>query len=140
MNSSIPWRRSNQERVLAGVCGGIAKSLHINPNLLRVLLLLCSLWVSLPWGIVLYVVAVFFLPIEDETDTEGVVINKNKADRTPRWLGIVLVVAGGYLLAGQLMPEVMRTLVHEIRKIGPPLILIAVGMWLLLRNIGKKGN
>lgn len=138
MNSSRPWRRSSKNRVIAGVCGGLAEALGINPNLLRLAWVLSSLWIYSGLGVILYVLAAIFLPAADDSDAETIVIHR--MDRTPRWLGIVLVVVGGYLLAGQLLPEIMRTIVHEVRRIGPPLVLIAFGMWMLLRSVGKKGE
>lgn len=134
MSVFTSWRRSSQDRVLAGVCGGLAEAYAINSNLLRIVWVLSSLWISLRWGVLVYIAAAIFIPDEDK----GTVVVVNSHDRTPRWLGIILVVFGAYLLLGQLVPGVVGTVLAEIRRIGPPLFLIALGMWVMLRQTDKK--
>lgn len=137
MGYATPWRRSVNDRVLAGVCGGLSEYYAINSNLLRIGWIFISLWVSFRWGVILYIAAAVLLPNEDRDPQEIVV---GRRDRTPRWLGLILMAVGGLLLADILVPEIIRGFMTEIRRIGPPLLLIAIGMWILLRNAGKKGE
>ena len=58
-----PIRRSRQERLLAGVCGGLAEYYHLNPLWLRMGVLLFTL-LTLGWGSVIYIVAAFAVPLE----------------------------------------------------------------------------
>lgn len=53
--------RSFTERVLGGVCGGLAEVLRLNPWWLRVALILLTL-ISLGFGAVVYVVLWWLLP------------------------------------------------------------------------------
>ena len=63
---SGPIRRSRRERILAGVCGGVAEYYKLNPLWLRVGVLVFTL-LTLGWGSVLYILAAFTLPLESRT-------------------------------------------------------------------------
>lgn len=54
--------RSRTNRIIAGVCGGIAEYSNIDPTIVRLLWLL----VSLLWGagIIAYIIAVIIIPEE----------------------------------------------------------------------------
>ncbi|MDD3406960.1 MAG: PspC domain-containing protein [Methanomicrobium sp.] len=58
--------RSKDDRVIAGVCGGLGKALDTDPNILRILWVLLSLFYFV--GVILYILAWAFLPDEDEKD------------------------------------------------------------------------
>jgi len=55
--------RSRQERMLAGVCGGIAREFDIDPSLVRLGWVILTL-LSGGVGIILYIVAIFVMPEE----------------------------------------------------------------------------
>ncbi len=64
------WRtarlyRSVRERKLAGICGGMAEYLGIDPTLVRVIWILAALF-SFGIVILLYLVLIFVIPSEDE--------------------------------------------------------------------------
>ena len=52
--------RSTSNRVVGGVCGGVADYLNMDANLVRVLTVLISLFTGVP--IVLYIIALFVMP------------------------------------------------------------------------------
>ena len=56
--------RSTSNRVIGGVCGGLADYLNMDANLVRILTVLISLFTGVP--VILYVVALFVVP-EDTT-------------------------------------------------------------------------
>ena len=56
-------RRSRTDRYLGGVCGGVADYLNMDPTLVRVLTAVITLFTGVP--VVLYLVALFFMPEED---------------------------------------------------------------------------
>ncbi len=61
--------RSRNDRVLAGVCGGIAKSLGWNSTAVRVLYVIASIAsVAFP-GILVYLVLALVIPLEAESMT-----------------------------------------------------------------------
>lgn len=58
--------RSEKNRILGGVCGGLGLYLDIDPNILRILWVLFSLFYGI--GILAYIVAWLILPVESEKD------------------------------------------------------------------------
>jgi phage shock protein PspC (stress-responsive transcriptional regulator) len=61
--------RSRDDRVLAGVCGGIAKSLGWNSTAVRILYVIGSIVsVAFP-GAIVYLVLALVMPLEPETGT-----------------------------------------------------------------------
>ena len=65
LNQSPPRRlyRSRQQRLLAGVAGGIAEYLGTDPTLVRVILFLALLPVG-PFGLVAYAVLALLIPLQ----------------------------------------------------------------------------
>lgn len=55
--------RSRSDKVIAGVCGGLARQFNIDSNLLRVLFVLAAIFLQFGW--VIYVVLWLLLPYED---------------------------------------------------------------------------
>jgi phage shock protein PspC (stress-responsive transcriptional regulator) len=61
--------RSRDDRVLAGVCGGIAKSLGWNSTAVRILYVIASIVsVAFP-GAIVYLVLALVMPVEPDTGT-----------------------------------------------------------------------
>lgn len=61
--------RSRDDRVLAGVCGGIAKSLGWNSTAVRILYVIASIVsVAFP-GAIVYLVLALVMPLEPERGT-----------------------------------------------------------------------
>jgi phage shock protein PspC (stress-responsive transcriptional regulator) len=59
----IPLKRSRSERLFLGVCGGIGRSLHIDPNLIRLIWAAFSIG-SFGMGVLVYVLVALLLPEE----------------------------------------------------------------------------
>lgn len=60
--------RSEQNRKIAGVCGGIAEYFDIDPTIVRLAAVLLSCTVGS--GILLYIVSAFIIPTKSELDNE----------------------------------------------------------------------
>jgi phage shock protein PspC (stress-responsive transcriptional regulator) len=56
--------RSQTDRIIAGVCGGIARQYGWDPTLVRILYVLVSLFSAAFPGIIVYVVLWFLMPLE----------------------------------------------------------------------------
>jgi phage shock protein C len=54
--------RSNRNKVIAGVCGGLAEYLDMDPTLVRVLYVLISIVSAAFPGILAYVILMFVMP------------------------------------------------------------------------------
>ena len=67
MNTTTPTktlRRSRTDRMVAGVCGGLARTFGLDPALIRVLLVAATI-LGLGTGAVLYLVCWLVIPEED---------------------------------------------------------------------------
>lgn len=56
--------RSQTNRTMCGVCGGIGEYLNVDPTLIRLLWLLCSM-ASCGTGLIVYIVAALIIPEDD---------------------------------------------------------------------------
>lgn len=56
--------KSNSEKKLAGVCGGLAEYFNIDPTVVRLLWVLATLFVGA--GILAYIIAAFIMPSKPE--------------------------------------------------------------------------
>lgn len=56
--------KSNSEKKIAGVCGGVAEYLNMDPTIIRLLWVLASLFVGS--GILAYIIAAFIMPNKPE--------------------------------------------------------------------------
>ena len=54
--------RSNRSKMIAGVCGGIAEYLDMDPTLVRVLYVLVSILSAAFPGVIAYVILMFVMP------------------------------------------------------------------------------
>jgi phage shock protein C len=63
-----PLRRSSQDRMIAGVCGGIAKWLDWDPTAVRVVYVLVALLSAGFPGTIAYVILWFVMPEESSSD------------------------------------------------------------------------
>jgi phage shock protein PspC (stress-responsive transcriptional regulator) len=57
--------RSSQDRMLAGVCGGLAAYLNLDPTLVRVAYVVLSLFTVFFPGFLLYIILALIVPSED---------------------------------------------------------------------------
>jgi phage shock protein C len=64
LGERLPLRRSSTDRMLAGVCGGIGHSLRVDPLLVRIAWVLLSVLLLGVVGVVLYIAAALFIPVE----------------------------------------------------------------------------
>ena len=79
MNTSYPppapqgaprkLERSTSNRMIGGVCAGVADYLNLDPTLVRILTALAALVTGFP--VVLYIVALFVMPEAEARPTEG---------------------------------------------------------------------
>ena len=58
--------RSSRDQMLAGVCGGLARHLELDPTLVRVAFALITIFSALIPGIVTYVVLAIVVPADAE--------------------------------------------------------------------------
>lgn len=132
--------RSRTDRVIAGVCGGLASYLNIDPTLVR---LICVILVFVSGGSLLlaYVVMWLIVPEEASGSTEPGEESPSPAASGPverhrardlSILGLVLIAAGAYFLLKNLG-------LWSVTRYFWPLLLIGVGFALLLPYLRRRG-
>jgi phage shock protein PspC (stress-responsive transcriptional regulator) len=62
-------QRSRTEKMIGGVCGGVAAYLNVDPTLVRVLWVVMTLFVGV--GILLYLILWVVMPLEPPAQTLG---------------------------------------------------------------------
>lgn len=115
-------RKSRDDRVVAGVCGGLARYFGIDSTLVRLAFVLLT--VAGGGGILVYLVALVVML--DEGPGERVTGPPDRERLQGVWffVGVALIALGGVLLLGELFSWFRR-------YIGPAL-LIAIGVGILV--------
>jgi len=67
LNEPKRLKRSEAERMIAGICGGLAKYFTVDPTILRVLFVLLTIFTAVVPGIVSYIIMWIIVPKESET-------------------------------------------------------------------------
>jgi phage shock protein C len=122
--------RSRDDRVIAGVCGGLGKHLDVDPVLIRVAAIV--LVFAGGAGLLLYVIGWIAIPEEAKGDT-GAAPTPPADEASERTggallLGLAFVVLGGFFLLDELLPDFLSW------AFVWPVALIAVGLAILLRG------
>lgn len=139
--------RSEKDRVIAGVCGGLGDYFKIDPTIFRILFVLITIFGGS--GVLLYIILWIVIPseskvkqISEDTVKENVEEIKNKAQEfadeikkgnvrrdNSLWFGILILLIGVIVLAGNFN-------FFHIFDIGKfwPLILILLGAVILFRR------
>lgn len=118
-------RRSREDRVIAGVCGGLGRYLGVDPVLLRIAFVVLT--VTGGAGVLLYVLALVVIPDQQEHEDLG----PAPEARGDLWMyvGVGLIALGSVMLVDQLLPWFDRVMA--------PLVLIAVGIGILYRGMQR---
>src|SRR6266849_3435682 len=103
-NSTISSRRlykSRHNRIIDGVCGGVAEYFGVDPTVVRILWVLVSLLGGS--GLVLYIVAMIVMPANPDHLAQPSTSSPLTAmsDRKRYW-GIVLILVGVFVLMANL--------------------------------------
>lgn len=141
-------RRSRSDRILGGVCGGLAYYFDTDPVLIRLIFIVITL--AQGAGVLLYILLWVFMPEEGAEDPpagrelvksgiEGARqdvleaaenLRAGAPHRQGAWLGALLIVVGGYLLAVN-----SGLLAGWDWTIVGPVLLIAAGLILVIRRL-----
>ncbi|MCD6551287.1 PspC domain-containing protein [Thermotoga sp.] len=123
-------KRSKKNRIIAGVCGGIAEYFGIDPTLVRLIWVL----ITLAWGagLLLYIVAWLIMPEEGEEREEESKQFQN-TEGLKILLGGLLIFLGIVLLVSAFLPF----LFNVSWKVVLAVLLVIFGVLLLLRRNEK---
>jgi phage shock protein C len=123
-------RRSTDDQVIAGVCGGLGRYLGIDPVVIRIAFVVLALVGGS--GILAYIIGWLVIPEERSGDSTGrsAIADPAGAERSgslvgsgSALLGALLVVVGAALLLDQVVPG--------FRSVLGPLLLIGIGLVVL---------
>ncbi len=145
--------KSKTDKVIDGVCGGLAEYFGIDSVIVRLIFVVLIFLNGI--GLLLYIILVIIMPKPDKLDQSpketiqenvqeigervreageglGAALSKKTEEKHPNrglWLGIFLIVLGIFFLLDNL---------HLIRWINGdliwPIIIILIGAWLLIRR------
>ncbi|MFP4514137.1 MAG: PspC domain-containing protein [Acidimicrobiales bacterium] len=123
-------RRSRTDRVIAGVCGGVAHHLGIDPVLARIVMVVLVVFGGS--GLLLYLIGWIVIPSEPEGEGEPAESVLDTAGTTRVVIGAVLIGVGFFTLVDQFVPSV--------RSLIGPLLLIAAGLGVLLLATDRRST
>ena len=135
--------RSRRQRMIAGVCGGIAEYFDIDVTWVRLLLAISVFFGGI--GIVLYILGIIVIPEDpvvdgdiDQDEGGGIYVNRDdttsQTNRTALVIGVALIIIGLLSFIKRLIPDVWR----YVRNLGWPSILIILGIAIILIPTRKK--
>src|SRR5512133_1413854 len=88
--------RSSSDRMVAGVCGGLARYFDIHPAFYRVGFVVLALIGGA--GVVIYAAAALVIPAEGEDDSIAASVLRERRDRPLPLIGLALVGVAGLVL------------------------------------------
>lgn len=117
--------RSTENRMIAGVAGGVAEYFSVDPVLIRLLWVL-SIFIG-GSGLLVYILAWLIIPEGMHPPDFNSSGEKDNQEQVYRNGGLILIALGIFFLARFLFPAVLF-------QLSWPLILIAIGLLLVFRG------
>ena len=119
--------RSRTNKILGGVCGGMAEYFDVDPVIMRVLFLLLALFGGS--GVLLYIASLIIIPQKPLLQSAVPEDNANYRTGNVRMVfGILLVCLGGLVLLSNLGVFSFIHLFHAGWQYALPVLLILLGM------------
>ena len=125
--------RRADRRIVAGVAGGVADALGVDPLWVRSAFIVLSLGAGA--GVLLYLALWWLLPREDMQDS-GSEEFLRKFPRAPAWAGRIVLIVGGGVLASQIVPNPYRP--HWSPPLVTGFVLVALGVALFRRDLAHE--
>ena len=116
--------RSRDNKILGGVCMGIANYFGVDVTLIRLLWIVVGFWGGI--GFPAYIVAWIIIP-EEPAGGEAIDITPGQGSRgaDTRTIGLIIVAVGLYLLLRQFIPTFFFEMYFW------PLLIVAIGLFVM---------
>lgn len=134
--------RSSTNKMISGVCGGIAEYFNIDATLIRILYVILALNSSTPF-VFIYIICAIIIPADD-----GIFYHDDSRstpkDNSPLFLGIGLIVVGLVFLTRTLLSSYNLRLFHQINRVFRqlvdfwPVLLIVLGILIITNQKNNK--
>jgi len=121
--------RSSTDRIISGVCGGLAEHLEIDPTLVRVIFIVLALMSGV--GVIIYLALALLVP------------SRGQEGKSPKE-----TIKEGAEEIGQKAKEVATEVGEGMKKVASKakapgtfllgLVLVLIGVWFLLQNMGVQ--
>lgn len=127
------WARSVSNTVIGGVCGGIGEYFNVEPNLFRIVFVLGTL--AGGWGIVVYIAALFFVPIipdpdqHSESEIDELLRNDNQTI-----FGSLLILTGIYFIISPTGFFLLFSILGVSNKLFVTMLILSAGIKLIRPN------
>lgn len=134
--------RSSTNKMISGVCGGIAEFFNIDPTLVRILYVLIALNSTTSF-IVIYIICSIIIPEDDGVIYQNET-NYGLRDNSTLFLGIGLIILGGILLSRTVLTyydfRIIHTINRFLRQITRlwPALLIVLGILIISNQKNNK--
>jgi phage shock protein C len=119
----------SDNKVIGGVCGGVAEYFELDPTLVRLAWVLFTF--VFPAGLLLYLAAMFIIPNKSDeaglADTGTAAQNSWGSESRNRTLGLILVGLGAVLLISKLVPGISLQILLSV-------VFIGFGLFLMLKS------
>jgi phage shock protein PspC (stress-responsive transcriptional regulator) len=89
--------RSTTDKVVAGVCGGLAATLQVDASLVRIGFVIATIWGGI--GLIVYIALALILPAASDVQPNA---DDRRTERTRALAGLLLVAFGAMLLVGNM--------------------------------------
>lgn len=140
MSTNKKLYRSSSDKIIAGVCGGLAEYFSVDATLIRIVFVALAL--ANGFGIILYLIMALIIPKDKKTGTkenardlaEGakhLASQARTSEHGRNLLGLIIVAIGLMVLIKNIMP-VPPAWMHT--PIFWPIVIIAVGLYLLFHT------
>ena len=127
-------KRSSTDRVIAGVCGGVGEYFNIDPVVVRIIWALMFFWGGM--GFLAYLICALVIPEDDGVIYQDNNNSNNSTGNTPMFIGLALIIVGGFMLAKVLWPQ----FAFRFMSFGKywPILLIIFGLYIIFNQKNKR--